>query len=855
MDTEEDQASGSGLALRTRPQASDHRRIQSQMQALAEAARRVMRAPGLAATLQAITDAARQIVGAHQSVCSRSRGADWSQAISAISLSEKYAAWRHFAVSPDGSGIYGWACAENRPVRLTQAALEAHPRWRRFGTSATHHPPMRGWLAVPLLGNDGRNLGLIQLSDKLEGDFDEADEAIVVQLAQIAASAIERAEVEASLRESEARFRHLADSAPALIWMTDEHGRLTFANMHHDFLFGRPAAELLGDGWRQIVLPEDLGGHEAAFRAAFEARQPYRREFRILDREGAVRWLRCEGVARLDDHGRFLGYTLCGVDISAAKQAEAALRRMNETLERHVAERTAQLAASETRFRTFFETSPDLVFLIRVSPEGVASYEAVNPTAERFTGLRASDMIGHPVEAVLPADIARTTAERYRLCAERQQRMTYEVVYNVEGDRRVAEVILVPMGDAADGGGRLVLGTARDVSRQQALEDQLRQAQKMEAVGQLTGGIAHDFNNLLTGIIGAITLLERRVEAGRLEGLDRYTNVAMTSAQRAASLTQRLLAFSRRQPLDPRPVEVERLISGMEDLLRRTLGPAINLELALARDAWPTLCDPNQLESAILNLAINARDAMPEGGQLVIETARLTLDDAAARAMGDGLEAGEYAAISIGDSGTGMPPEVLERAFEPFFTTKPIGQGTGLGLSMLYGFVKQSGGHVRIESVVQRGTTFQILLPRHHGPAEPAATGGDATHAPRQSRGETVLVVEDEPSVRLLILETLKDLGYRVLEAEDGPAGLAVIQSGETIDLLITDVGLPGLNGRQLVDAARAVRPGLKVLFVTGYTHNTPLGQTPLEPGIELMAKPFSLNELGRRIRALIDAG
>jgi PAS domain S-box-containing protein len=832
-------------------------RIQAQMKALAEAAGRVMRAPGLQATLQAITDAARDIVGAHQSASSLNRGSDWSQAVSAVSLSRKYAAWRDRAAGPDGAGLHAWIREENRPIRMTQAELEAHPRWRDSAAGPPGlllgHPPMRGWLAAPLLGQGGRHLGLIELSDKLEGEFDEADEAIVVQLAQFAASAIERAEIEASLRESEARFRHMADSAPALIWMTDEAGQLVFANMHHDYIFGRPAAALLGDAWWEVLLPEDRPGQEAAFREAFEARQPYRREFRIIDRHGAVRWLRGEGVARLDDQGRFLGYTGCSVDISAAKHAEAELRRLNETLERRVAERTAQLAASEMRFRTYFETSPDLVFLIRVSPDGVARYEAFNPTAERFTGLKAAEVIGRPVETVLPAATAEATASRYRLCAKEQRRVTYEVAFVVEGERRIAEVILVPMGEAADGG-RLVLGNARDVTHQKALEEQLRQAQKMEAVGQLTGGIAHDFNNLLTGIIGALATLQRRVEAGQVGALGRYAEVAMTSAQRAAALTQRLLAFARRQPLDPRPIEASRLVAGMEELLRRTLGPAIALELRLAPELWPTLCDPNQLESAILNLAINARDAMPEGGRLTIGTRNLVLGESAAQALGGELEPGDYVAISVGDTGTGMPPEVLERAFEPFFTTKPMGQGTGLGLSMLYGFVKQSSGHVQVESAAGRGTIFRLYLPRHRGASDRAEAEERGLRPPRPGRGETVLVVEDEPSVRLLILETLQDLDYVALEAADGTAALDFLRADARIDLLVTDVGLPGLNGRQLVDAARALRPGLKVLFVTGYAHNILAAEAPLEPGMELLTKPFSLLELGRRIRALIDS-
>ncbi len=825
-----------------------------QMKALTEAARTVMRAPSLPATLQAITDAARSIVGAHQSVCSLSQGDDRPRAISALSLSDKYAAWRAGAQPADRPGIHAWIGEINRPARMTQGEIEAHPGWPGPDAGAGERPPLRGWLAAPLIGNDGRHLGLIELSDKIGGEFDEVDESIVVQLAQFAASAIERVQVEISLRESEARFRHMADSAPALIWMTDDQGRFVFANMHYDHLFGRPAMEMLGTGWRDTILAEDLPAFESAFFAAFHARRPFQAEVRVTARGGQLRWLRCEGVARLDDSGRFLGYTGCNVDISAAKHAEAELRRLNETLERRVAERTAQLAASEARFRTYFESSPDLVFLIRVQPDGVGLFEALNPTAERFTGLRAEEVIGRRAEEVMPAEVAQKTAERYRSCVEQDRKVTYECSYDVEGERRIVDVILVPMGDAEDGS-RLVLGSARDITRQRTLEEQLRQAQKMEAVGQLTGGIAHDFNNLLTGIVGALALLQRRVEAGRTEGLERYTGVAMASAQRAAALTQRLLAFARRQPLDPRPVEANRLVGSMEELLRRTLGPAISLEMTLAPELWPTLCDPNQLENAILNLAINARDAMPEGGRLMIETANAQLDAAYARAQGGEVRPGDYVAIGVSDTGTGMPPEVLERAFEPFFTTKPLGQGTGLGLSMLYGFVRQSGGHVRIFSEPGQGTCFRLYLPRHRGSLETAEAEVRPLRAPRADAGETVLIVEDEPAVRMLVLEALEELGYAALEAADGPAGLGILQSGARIDLLVTDVGLPGLNGRQLADAARQMRPGLKVLFITGYAYDAMLGQDRLETGTELMTKPFAMDELVERIRTMIDAG
>jgi CheY-like chemotaxis protein len=332
----------------------------------------------------------------------------------------------------------------------------------------------------------------------------------------------------------------------------------------------------------------------------------------------------------------------------------------------------------------------------------------------------------------------------------------------------------------------------------------------------------------------------------------------MTAAQRAAALTQRLLAFARRQPLDARRVDANRLVAGMDDLLRRTLGPAVQLEMVLAGGLWPTLCDPNQLESAILNVAINARDAMPEGGRLTIETANTHLDEAYARTIGGEVRPGQYVGISVTDTGVGMSPNVAARAFDPFFTTKPTGQGTGLGLSMLYGFIKQSDGHVRIYSEPGQGTTFRLYLPRYRGPSEDEEThaaAADTSHAAKAGDGETVLVVDDDPTVRMLVLETLGELGYAALEAVDGPSGLRILDSAARIDLLVTDVGLPGLNGRQIADAARVSRPGLRILFITGFAHNAAVGQgSELEPGMEIMSKPFTLDALGRKIQAMIDS-
>lgn len=384
-------------------------------------------------------------------------------------------------------------------------------------------------------------------------------------------------------------------------------------------------------------------------------------------------------------------------------------------------------------------------------------------------------------------------------------------------------------------------------------EEALRQSQKMEAVGQLTGGIAHDFNNLMTGILGSLDLLQRRLDNGQFDKLQRYTSTAMNSAQRAAALTQRLLAFSRRQPLDPKPIEANKLIAGMEELLCRTLGPSIDLHLDLASDLWGTLADPNQLESAILNLAINSRDAMPVGGRLTIETAGIRLDENHARSTGGEAQAGDYVRITVSDTGVGMTPEVMSRIFEPFYTTKPLGRGTGLGLSMLYGFVRQSGGHVRAQSQVGAGTCFELYLPRYHGGLSAEAdAASDAAIASSGCSG-TVLIVEDESAVRALVVETLGDMGYTAAEASDGPSGLCLLQSDLHVDLLVTDVGLPGLNGRQLADAARLRRPQLPVLFITGYAYNVTSDSGALEPGMELMTKPFTIDALAQKIRGMIE--
>jgi len=397
---------------------------------------------------------------------------------------------------------------------------------------------------------------------------------------------------------------------------------------------------------------------------------------------------------------------------------------------------------------------------------------------------------------------------------------------------------------------RVADGTAELIRAEEAL----RQSQKMEAVGQLTGGLAHDFNNLLAGISGSLELMQTRMQQGRLNDVERYIAAAQGAAKRAAALTHRLLAFSRRQTLDPKPTNVNRLIDGMQDMIQRTVGPSITVEAVGAGGLWPVLVDPSQLENSLLNLCINSRDAMPDGGRITIETANRWLDERAAKKQD--LPEGQYLSLCVTDTGTGMPPEVIARVFEPFYTTKPIGEGTGLGLSMIYGFAKQSGGQVRIYSEVGKGTTVFIYLPRHYGQIEDEGPSTESRLLPRSEQGETVLVVDDEPTVRMLITDILEELGFTAIEAGDSAAGLKILQSDVRIDLLVTDVGLPGgMNGRQMADAGRVSRPDLKVLFITGYAENAAVGNGQLAPGMAVLTKPFPMETMAARIRSMIEAG
>jgi PAS domain S-box-containing protein len=510
-----------------------------------------------------------------------------------------------------------------------------------------------------------------------------------------------------------------------------------------------------------------------------------------------------------------------------------------ETTDKVLADRLASAAHNR-----LFEMTRDLF--------GVATFEGylktINPAWANVLGRPTDELVSRPFADIIHPDDLATTGEVVETLMRGEPVHQFHVrLLKADGTPIAFAWSAVP--DTVPGSG-IFYTVGRDITEEQQREEMLRQSQKMEAVGQLTGGLAHDFNNLLTGMMGNMELLQLRLARGHTNDLDRFISAAQGAGRRAASLTQRLLAFSRRQTLDPRPTEVHSLIRGMEELLRRTVGPDAEIVVADAPGLWPAMIDGTQLESALLNLCINARDAMPGGGRMTIEASNKRLDQRAA--LRHDMEPGEYLSVCVTDTGTGMDSQTIERAFEPFFTTKPLGQGTGLGLSMVYGFARQSGGQVRIYSEPGMGTTVCIYLPRYHGDASDDAPDASASQQVKAG-GETVLVVDDEATIRHLIDEVLDEQGYTVIGAADGAAGIKVLQSGAKIDLLITDVGLPnGMNGRQVADAARVLRPGLRVLFITGYAENAAVGNGHLEAGMELLTKPFTIEGLSLKVAEIL---
>jgi len=655
-----------------------------------------------------------------------------------------------------------------------------------------------------------------------------------------------------ALRASEARFRAAVGAVQGVLWTNNAAGEMAGEQPGWAALTGQELEDYQGFGWADAVHPDDAQPTIAAWSAAVAERRPFVFEHRVRCRDGVWRPFSIRAIPTFGAEGEVLEWVGVHTDISEQRAAEQSLRELNETLENRIAARTAQLQANEARLRAIFETGFQHQGLL--TPDGVVldanatSLNSISSRLEEVLGQRYWEtpwFAGTPgmPEAMRGAVAAAADGEAVRL----------EIHLNLpEGGWRWFDFSLRPIRDW-DGSVIALVPEAVELTQRRQAEEALRQAQKMEAVGQLTGGIAHDFNNLLAGIAGSLELLQTRMAQGRMDAIPRYVDAAQGAVKRAAALTQRLLAFSRRQTLNPKPINVNRLIADLEELIRRTVGPGVEIEVVGAAGIWPTLIDPHQLENALLNLCINARDAMPDGGRLTIETANQWLDERAAAERE--LSPGQYVVVCVTDTGTGMTPDVIARAFDPFFTTKPLGLGTGLGLSMIYGFARQSGGQVRIYSEVGDGATIRLYLPRHYGEAEDVEAAAAAPSVGQFGNGETVLVVDDEQTVRQLIIEVLGDLGFNAIETADGPSGLKVLQSDARIDLLITDVGLPGgLNGRQVADAGRAVRPGLKVLFITGYAENAVVRNGHLERGMQVLTKPFGIKALADKVCEMIEA-
>jgi PAS domain S-box-containing protein len=544
----------------------------------------------------------------------------------------------------------------------------------------------------------------------------------------------------------------------------------------------------------------------------------------------------------LGDDREVTGIFVEGFDVTDSYRVHEKLRELNQSLERRVEERTADLM----NIQTFYTHSSECHAILSRRADGRFQYDEVNPATLRLYGMSRETVIGRTVEEVFPPEVARELSQHLSHSVSNSAPYRYS---RKQGNSTV-EAIATPIPVAPGNQPRLAV-TARDITERQNLEEQLRQAQKMEAVGQLAGGIAHDFNNMLAVVIGSLDLLQRRIGESDPRA-KRYADAATEGARRAAQLTQRLLAFSRQQPLSPESLDLNKLVAGMSELLRHSLGADIQLERVLAGGLWCTRTDPNQLENVILNLAVNARDAMPEGGRLTIETQNTHLDERYT-ATHVGLAPGQYVLLAVSDTGGGMPEHVIAKAFDPFFSTKEIGKGTGLGLSQVYGFVRQSGGHVKIYSEVGQGTTVKVYLPRFLGEVPEVDDSGSAEDLPLGAQQEVVLVVEDEPAVRQFSVDALTELGYRVLEADSAAAAMRHLSVRPDIALLFTDVVMPDVNGAKLANEVRLRRPGIKVLFTTGYARNAVVHNGVLDAGVQMIGKPFTIEELAAKVREVLD--
>ncbi|WP_020653391.1 PAS domain-containing protein [Massilia niastensis] len=668
----------------------------------------------------------------------------------------------------------------------------------------------------PLRGEDGKVLGVfVQGSDVTE-----------------------RVRAGRALRESEARFRTFAQAMPNQVWAADAEGVLSWCNRQVHEYTGLGFEQLRSGSWSGIVHPVDLPAVDARWSIAVASGKAYECELRMRQADGGYRWHLARAVPLRGDDGAATGWIGTCTDIEDQKTTAEHYAALSNDLEGKVALRTAE------RDR-MWRLSKDILLVAHFD----GTVEAISPAVGALLGWSDADIVGRSfLDLVHPDDRAATVAQMESL-----GRGGYVYKFENRYRRKDGSYCLLSWTAAPDEGYIHAIGRDITLDREQAetmrrTELALQQSQKMETIGKLTGGVAHDFNNLLQIISGNLQLLQM---AGKDRGDGaRWIESARSAVEKGAKLASYLLAFGRRQPLEPKVVRIGRLVSGMEDMLRRALGEEIKIEMVISGGLWTTAVDVAQVENALLNLAINARDAMDGAGRMTIEATNAVLDDMYCRTHVDVLP-GQYVRLAVSDTGPGMPPEVLGRAFEPFFSTKEEGKGTGLGLSMVYGFVKQSGGHVKIYSEPGQGTTVKIYLPRSTGAEEPI---GPLDAQPLAIGGsETVLVAEDDEAVRATVVEMLGQLGYRVLKAADAAQALVVIESGVPIDVLFTDVVMPGtLRSVDLARMARERLPNLAVLFTSGYTENAIVHGGRLDPGVELLGKPYTRESLARRIRQVI---
>jgi len=650
----------------------------------------------------------------------------------------------------------------------------------------------------------------------------------------------ERKQTEQTLRANEEHLRLAQESAGIGTWDWYLAANSIHWSAQMFRLLGREpvegTAEQLFALWADALHPDDRDAAYASAHAHSREVKPFTQEFRIVRPDGEVRWILSSGNVLAGDDGaprRMLGVN---IDITDRKRTEEALEQRVQDRTRDLQDALTALQESRTRYGAIFAHAPvDLVFM-RVLPDGSLRCEDVNPAWLRHSGYAREQVIGRTLDAIFPPDQAKLFEARFRETIATGQPVEYEYTTQFPVGEAIRRAFQVPLRDA-DGEVEYVLLTALDLTEMRRIEAQLRQAQKMEAIGQLTGGIAHDFNNLLTAVTGNLELLQRRTQDER--GL-RYLGTALRAAQRGGALTQQLLAYARQQHLSPRPLDVNAILQGMLDLLQRSLGGLVQVSMELDPLLWPGRADPAQLESMVLNLAINARDAMPQGGTLRIAT-RNVAD--APSGMAPELERGDYVVIAVIDSGSGMPPEVQERAFEPFFTTKAVGKGSGLGLAQVFGLARQFGGTARLQSTLGHGTTVEIFLPRTCF-AEPAGAQ-DGAGEPAQRGSGLVLVVDDDPDVRAVAAGLLAEAGYTVREAGDCAAALAVLER-EPVAVALVDYAMPGNSGLELVRLARQRRPGLKVVYVSG----ADLVLEPERDGADLLlAKPYTAAALLQVVR------